>query len=107
MPRDPRPIDAGDAMRSPIAAGLFAALAALPPTATADPQPAQEARQLAQLIDLDIFRKRGFPIRTCEFRCQEERRLCDQRARTDDERRDCRLTYNLCSNDCDIYTPSR
>lgn len=69
--------------------------------------PSEPSVQLAQIIKFDLFNRRGFPLRTCEFRCQEERNRCDDQAQTRDQRRDCRLNYQICSDDCNIYTPSR
>lgn len=62
-----------------------------------------EVIQVAGILDLDIFRRRGFPIATCEARCQEARNRCEDRARNADDRRDCRLEYGVCSNDCNVF----
>lgn len=64
---------------------------------------ATRAVQVADILNLDIFRRRGFPLATCEARCQDARNRCEDRARNSDDRRDCRLEYSVCSNDCNVY----
>ncbi len=89
-----------------LVAGLsFAAAAILAASAPAGPGAWAETRavQVADILNLDIFRRRGFPIATCESRCQEARNRCEDRARNSDDRRDCRLEYSVCSNDCNVY----
>lgn len=89
-----------------LAAAVLAAAVLLPPAAP-EVRAATPTTQLAQRFPFDIFRGRGFPINTCESRCQEERNRCEARARDADERRDCRLEYGVCSNDCDVFQDRR
>ena len=87
-----------------LTAGLILAAAALIQTAPAGAADVRTGPAVIQLADIrDLFRRRGFPIATCESRCQEERSRCETRARNSDDRRDCRLSYSLCSNDCNVY----
>jgi hypothetical protein len=98
------------AVAAGVCVAVFAAvLAAAVPLAAAAPEAraAAPTMQLAQRFPFDIFRRRGFPINTCESRCQEERNRCEARARDSNERRDCRLEYGVCSNDCDVFQDRR
>lgn len=97
-------------MKLPVTKALVAGLvvaASLSATLTvaggSDARAASRGIQVADILNLDIFRRRGFPIATCESRCQEERNRCEDRARNADDRRDCRLSYSICSNDCNVY----
>ena len=93
-------------LSSRLVAGIaFAAAVAGATMTPAGPGARAETRavQLADILNLDIFRRRGLPLVTCEARCQDARTRCEEGARNSDDRRDCRLEYSVCSNDCNVY----
>ncbi len=84
---------------------LAAAMSVATPAPAATDGRARQPVQVAQI--LDFLKGRGLRNATCEGRCQEARDRCEQRARNADDRRDCRLEYSVCSNDCDVYNTNR